>query len=369
MLAIIVMGLTILFVVIGTLWPNSTAIYWSGGETLLRSANTPEAAVDNLANQIRDNRWGNAYQSLYNKAEFTQTDFREDLRGYYRGLRTFATVTGVQIRPLHETANSAKMQMNLHWSTVLGGFTGSRVVQVVKVGNQWKVVWPLVKKPQVPPQVISSNYLRWDIINRGPGDDWGAQNVQSPNISIVDMHPVQRAEGVVVMGEILNQDIVPAYVSVSATLVGKNGKPFATEDAFDMISHFLLPKQVTPFLINFKNAQLSSVTSIRMKPVSALVSASAGPVVAIENLLLNPFPEDSLSGQLVNQGGRVVNIAHVLGTFYDKNGQLVWVAGRYVDRALPPGVPVSFKIEVPQDLVPKVSSERAIVAPYRMGTS
>lgn len=367
-LAVVVMALTVLFIVIGTLWPNSTAIYWSGGKTMLRSPTTPQAAVENLGYEIRDNRWGKAYSSLYNKAEFSQADFREDLRGYYAGLRTFASVTGVQVRPLHSTADTAEMQLKLQWSTVVGPFTGTRIVKVVKVGNQWKAIWPLVKKPEVPPQVIPLTYLRWDVINRGPGDDWGAQNVQSPDIHIVDMHPLQRAEGVVVMGEILNTDVVPAYVSVSATLVGKNGKPLANEDAFDMISHFLLPKQVTPFLINFPGAQLSDVASIQMKPVSALVSASAGPVVAIENLRLNPAPEDSLSGQLMNQGGQVVNIAHVLGTFYDKGGQLVWVAGSYVDRALPPRTPVSFKIEIPQDLVKKISSDRAIVASYRMGT-
>ncbi len=44
----------------------------------------------------------------------------------------------------------------------------------------------------------------------------------------------------------------------------------------------------------------------------------------------------SFSGQLVNQSGEIVNIAHVLGTFYDQSGQLVWVADQYIDRALLP---------------------------------
>ncbi len=103
----------------------------------------------------------------------------------------------------------------------------------------------------MPPQVIPVNYLRWDVIYRGAQDDWGAQDVESPHVRIVDMHPLERGDGVLIMGELLNEDVVPAYVSVKATLLSKSGAPIATEDAFDKISHLLLPKQVTPFLISF----------------------------------------------------------------------------------------------------------------------
>jgi hypothetical protein len=219
----------------------------------------------------------------------------------------------------------------------------------------------------VPPQVIAVNYLRWDVIYPGPGDGWGVQDVEAPHIRIVDMHPVQRAEGVVILGELINEDVVPAYVSVRATLLSKKGERIASEDSFDKISHTLLPKQVTPFLINFPNATLSRVASIRMDPLSTLVSASADPVIEIQNQQLNPAPDASLSAQLVNQSGQVVNIAHVLGTFYDKNGQVVWVADQYIDRALLPRIPVSFNIHIPEDLARKISSERTIAATYSVG--
>jgi hypothetical protein len=125
----------------------------------------------------------------------------------------------------------------------------------------------------VPPQVIPVNYLRWDVIYRGAGDDWGAQDVEVPHVRIVDMHPVERAEGVVILGELLNEDVVPASVSVSATLLSKKDQSsIATEGSFDKMSHLLLPKQVTPFLINFPNVSLSDVGSIRMTPLSNLIS-------------------------------------------------------------------------------------------------
>jgi hypothetical protein len=243
----------------------------------------------------------------------------------------------------------------------------SRDIHVTKNGDQWQVTWPVAKQPVVPPQVIPVNYLRWDVIYPGAGDDWGTQDVEAPHVRIVDMHPVQRAEGVVIMGELLNEDVVPAYVSVSATLLGKNQSPIATESSFDKISHLLLPKQVTPFLIRFPDRSLAGVSGIRMTPFSTLISASADPVIEIDNEHLNPAPDASLTGQLINQSGQIANVAHVIGTFYDKSGQVVWVADRYVDTALLPQTPVPFSIHIPEDLARTISSQRTTVATYSEG--
>jgi hypothetical protein len=368
LLAVSIAAATVLLVATGTLWPISSAVYYAGGENLLRPSSTPEAAVENLGSQIRLLAWENAYSSLANKAEFTEPEFVHDLTGYSLSLRTYATLDSFEVQPLHESANDAEVAMKMHWSTVLGTFEDTRDVRVVRSGDRWAVDWPLVKEQHVPPQVIDVNYLRWDVIYRGPGDEWGAQDVEGPHVRIVDMHPVNRADGVVVLGEIINEDVVPAFVSVRATLLAKNGATIANEDSFDMISHMLLPRQVTPFLISFPNVDLSRVGSIHMDPRSVLVSASADPVIEVQNQKYNPAPGASLTGQLSNQSGQIVNVAHVLSTFYDKNGQLVWVAGQYIDRALLPQAPADFHIPVPEDLARKISSERTVVATYSAGS-
>jgi hypothetical protein len=366
-LAVLVAAITVALMVAGTLWPNPSALAFAGGDNVQHTPSTPEAAAGNLAQSIGHLDWGRAYSNLSNKAEFTEQQFAHDLTGYYPSLRTYATLQNYELRPLRATANEAEFQLRLHWSTVVGTFSDTRGLRVVKAGDRWEPVWPLVKEARVPPQVIAVNYLRWDVIYRGAGDDWGTQDVEAPHVRIVDMHPVERSDGVVILGELLNEDVVPAYVSVKATLLRKNGSAIATEESFDKISHLLLPKQVTPFLIKFPDASLSDVASVRMDPVSTLVSASADPVIEIEDQKLNPAPDASLSGQLVNQSGQVVNIAHVLATFYGKGGQPVWVADQYIDRALLPQTPVPFNIHIPQDLARQITSERAVTASYSSG--
>ena len=366
LLTIVLFIATVLLVIAGTKWPVPAAAAYAG-EHVERVASTPEAAVRDLCDAIRSHSWDKAHESLSNKAEFSPQDLERDLVGGYPGLLTYATLDSYELQPLHAGASDAEIRLTLKWATVVGLERTTRDVRVVRNGDRWQVDWPIEKRPTLPPQVIPVNYLRWDVIYRGPGDDWGAQDVDAPNVRIVDMHPVQRAEGTVILGELLNDDVVPAYVSVKATLLGKDKSEIATEGSFDKISHVLLPKQVTPFLIQFPGVTLSDVGSVRMTPFSSLIAASADPVIEIQNEHLNPAPDASLTGQLVNQSGQNVNIAHVLGTFYDRSGRVVWVADQYVDHALLPQTPSPFNVHIPEDLAREIASDRTVVASYSFG--
>ena len=107
----------------------------------------------------------------------------------------------------------------------------------------------------------------------GPEDDWGAQDVESPHVRIIDVHPMKHSGGVV----ILNEYVVPAFVTAKVSLLRQDGSAIAIEDAFDKISHVLLHKQVSPFRIDFRGVSMSQVDSVRMRPSASLIAASARP--------------------------------------------------------------------------------------------
>jgi hypothetical protein len=239
---------------------------------------------------------------------------------------------------------------------------------VIREGNEWKVVWPVVTQAKVPPQVIPVNYLRWDVIYRGALDDWGAQDVAPPKVRITSMNAVERNGGTIIMGEIVNEDTVPGFIAVNATLVGKNNEVLGEETAFDKISHTLLPKEVSPFRIDFPDVRLSQVKNVRMSPNSMLVPASADPVIGAvhQQMATDSSGRRVLKGELINQSGQTVNIPHVLGTFYDNSGKVIWVSDGYVDRALQPQTPVPFALTVSDDVAPKVQTYRVTVNEYML---
>jgi hypothetical protein len=363
-LALIITAATLVLIAVGTLWPGQTALASNARLPIMRSSSSPEGAVESLMNQIGRHDWRAAYLALGNRSEFSQGDFTRDLNGNFASLRTDALLQSFDAKPLHVSADEAQIRGVLNWSTVVGTFQDVRNLKVVRSADGWQVLWPLVKEAKVPPQVIPVNYLRWDVIYRGAEDDWGARDVESPHVRIVDMHPVERAGGVFILGELLNEDTVPAFVTVKATLLDRNNAALASEDSFEKISHILLPKQVTPFRIDFKNVAMSKVASVHIEPSSSLISASADPVIEVEDQKINPVPEPSLSGSLLNQSGQVVNIAHMLGTFYDRSGQLVWVSDAYSNRALVPQTPVPFSISIPTDMAAQISTARIVTSTY-----
>jgi hypothetical protein len=339
--------------------------YGSVGHGEVRT-DTPQGVILALFNHAKARDWQGAYRYVANASNVSESDFQGDLAGRDGSLRTYSSLEKVDTSILHQTSDQALVRAALTYSSAVGPLQDSRDLKVVREGSEWKVVWPVSKEEKAPPQVIAVNYLRWDVITRGANDDWGAQNVDAPRVRITSMNAVARNGGTVLLGEIVNEDTVPGFVTVNATLIGKDGSTLGEETSFDKMSHTLLPKEVSPFRIDFPGVQLANVKSVRMQPNALLVSASADPVIGImhQQLQTDSLGEKVLTGELVNQSGELVNIPHVLTTYYDNSGKVIWVSDTYVDHALLPTVPQWFQVNVPADIAPHVQNYRLAVNQY-----
>ena len=263
------------------------------------------------------------------------------------------------------------MRVRFHWSTPVGPMEDVRDFRLVHRADKWKVVWDELPVPNVPSQVIPVNYLRWDLVTGGAGEQWGSGNVDAPHVRIVSMNAVDSAQGAVVMGEVVNEDTIPAFVNVQATLVDASGNAIDDESSFDKILHVLLPKQVSPYRIDFPNVSLSKVKNVHMDVKATLVPASSDPVIGVMNQKLDTDAQGRsvLHGELLNQSGETVNIPHVIASFYDNNGKVVWVSDGYVQRALPPQESAPFAVEIPKSVAGKVQNFHVVVNQYSLHQS
>ena len=352
LLTLIFVVLTVGLIVVGSVHGSSSA-----------PASTPEGAVQSMFANAKSHDWKGAYSYVAPSSNVNQEGFVRDLAGRNGSLRTYSQLDSVNTRVLHESENEALVRTELKYATAVGAWYDSRDLKVVKDEGAWKVEWPAEKEVNVPPQVIPVNYLRWDIVWRGAGDDWGAQNAQNPNCRILSMHAVERDGGLIIMGEVENEDTVPAFISVGAVLTDKNGKDVAEESSFDKISHVLLPKEVSPYRIDFPGIKKTDVKSVRMLPNWMLVPASADPVIGVlhQRIEKDQTGRTVLRGELLNESGQTVNIPHVLATFYDSAGQVIWVSDAYSDHALLPQTPQPFSVALRDDLAANVHTYRVTV--------
>jgi hypothetical protein len=335
------------------------------------NAGSPEQAINNLLMNVQRRHWDLAFQGVSKSSGIDEASFIQDWKGSDGSLRSFSSLEKFEPRPLHITNDNAEFRVHLQWSTPVGPIADVRDVHLVHEGDTWKAVWPKFQMPNVPAQVVPVNYLRWDLVTGGSEDHWGSRNIDAPNVRIISMNAIETAEGAVIMGEVVNEDTIPAFVTVNATLVDAAGNPIDEESSFDKIDHVLLPKQVTPYRVDFPNISLKNVKNVRMDEKASLVPASADPVIGVLNQKLDSDAQGKavLSGDLFNQSGEIVNIPHVIASFYDANGKIVWVADGYVDRALLPQSSEPFAIEIPKSMIGKIHNFHVVVNHYSLERS
>src|SRR5882672_3993349 len=338
---------------------------------LTPKASTPEQALTNLLVDLQRRNWDRAFSALAKGSGGDEQAFVQDWLGSHGSLRSLSNLEGFESRPLHATNDEAQLRARLHWTTPVGPIEDVRDFRVIRDGEIWKVVWPRAQNVNAPAQVIPVTYLRWDLLTGGASDEWGSKNIDAPHVRITSMNAVDSAEGLIVMGEAVNEDTVPAFVNVNATVLDGSGNPIDDETSFDKIAHILLPKQVTPYRIDFPKLSLKDVKNVRMDVKAGLVPASADPVVGVMNQRVESDAQGKsvLHGDLLNESGQTVNIPHVIASFYDNNGKVVWVADGYVDKALLPQSSEPFAVEIPRSLASKVQSFHVVVNHYSLGRS
>ena len=343
----------------------------AGSAVYTRKGSTPEQALRNLLADVQRRNWDRAIAEVAKGSITDKQAFIQDWTGSNGSLRSFSALEGFDSRPLHITNDEAQMRVRLHWTTPVGPIEDVRDFHLVREGDVWKTVLPKVEIPNVPARVIPVTFLRWDLVTGGASDEWGAKNVDAPHVRIISMNAVDSAEGAVVMGEVVNEDTVPAFVNVNATLVDGAGSAIDDETSFDKIDHVLLPKQVSPYRIDFPNFNLKNVKNVRMDVKASLVPASADPVIGVMNQKIESDSQGKsvLHGDLFNQSGQTVNISHVIVSFYDNNAKVVWVADGYEDHALLPQSSAPFAVEIPKSIAPKVQSFHVVVDQYSLNRS
>ena len=371
---IIVVTVVLMFVGLSSRGSSGTVGIASGGALpgFAANASTPEQALNNFLVDVQRRNWDRAFAGIERTSDtLNEQEFIQEWTGTNGGLRSFSSLEHFESRPLHATSSDADMRTRFQWTTPVGPVEDVRDFHLTHRNDSWKVVWDEKPVPNVPAQVVPVNYLRWDLVTGSAGEEWGSHNVDSPHVRIVSMNAVDSAEGAIVMGEVVNEDTIPAFVNVNATLVDASGSAIDDESSFDKILHVLLPKQVTPYRIDFPKVSLSKVKNVRMDVKATLVPASSDPVIGVMN---QQFQSDAqghptLQGELFNESGQVVNIPHVIASFYDNNGKVVWVSDGYVEKALMPQSTETFAVEIPKSLAGKVQNFHVVVNQYSLQKS
>jgi len=367
-LALAMLVFTALFVLAGVaLGGRLKVAFMSSGDIPGNSAPavTPTAAVQHLFENVQRRNLDFAYKYVANQEDLAADTFNRELAGADGNLKSLAALNDFQIHLLNKQDDKARVRADLQWSTPVGAFFENREFDVIQAkDNSWKVVWPVDRQPKLAPQVVPVTYQRWDLVGGDKPSDY------SPKVRILSQNAVQDADNFYIVGEVVNEDTVPAQISVNATLIGQNGQQMARENSFDNIVHTLMPNEKTPFRIDFPSTERSRVKNIKMDVTSHVLRTSGAPVISATNVRIESVDgaggegKKLLRGEIVNPTGAVANIPQVLAAYYDASGKVIWVSNTYLDHALLPQIPLAFSMQVPAAVASNVQTYKVVVNSY-----
>jgi hypothetical protein len=370
-LALVIGVATILFVVLGfALGEKLKVSYMASGSDIrfTAAAGTPAAAIENLFSNIQRRQFDTAYTFLANRSAVNKRDFIDELNGSDGSLRTYSVIQDFDVHQLSRDGDNAKVRTNLRWSTAVGAFYESRDFDVLRTRDGWKVQWQSAEISDVPPQVMPVSYPRWDVFQPGATRVNVNEKLPSPKVRVTSQSTFQDADNLAIIGEVANEDTVPAFIAITADATDKSGKSLGTESTFESVRPVLLPGEKSPFRINYAGVSRDRVGKVSLRVASTLVSAAADPMIDVSNVAVRDGDTNTkvLTGQLLSKSGQVVNIPHILAAAYDDAGKVVWVQDTYLNRALVPQVPLAFAMKMPPETAQLAKDFRFAVNSYRI---
>ena len=222
----------------------------------------------------------------------------------------------------------------------------------------------------MPPQVIAVNYLRWDVIYRGPEDDWGAQDVEDPTSASLTCTP-WNAVTEWYLGELAQRRCGTRLCVGQSDVTGKERLGHRDRRQLRQdLAPALCRSKSRHSSFRFTTLRYPRSSSVRMDP-----SSSPGRSLGGSDHRDSGSEIESCAGRRVHREIWSIKAARwsMSHMFSARSMTRVanWCGWRigYVDRALLPQTPVSLTIAIPPDIARQVSTVRAVTSTYSSAVS
>ena len=280
-------------------------------------------------------------------------------------LASYAKLDGIDINyKKGDQKDELIAEVKADWITALMTYDTEHTLRLKKKGTYWYLLPEGVEKRIPSDQFIQRPELSF--FNQGRRkavvDLTEREDVlDRPQVDIISSSLVSMDSSFHVVGEIQNIDNDPSYITVSATLYDENNNELVSYNAKDIVVHNLLPKERTPFRIDFESTQWVNEQGQTFNPSEfnpmTFESTPTKFVVNVKSIVTDvrqyksmgiqntEFGDQQVTGEMINYGTREINIPHLLLGYY-KNNQVYWVDDTYLERGIRPQRKKPFEIKI-----------------------
>ncbi len=315
--------------------------------------NDPVSIVEAYYNNLDFRRYSDAYLSLDPLTRPSYDQYILQLSVVNGLVASYGKLDSTYVHVLKETADHVTLHVDTYWMTSLENYHTATAMDMVKRAGQWYIL-PQSSDISVPPdQFFRRGGVVWRQQGRSrvtTGTTAFADILDRPILQVISARLVKEQNRYNVVGELINTDVNPADVTVTAVLYDAQGNALSTYNAQTVMLHKLFPKEVTPFRVDFEGVAGTGLsdekgplefkpgdyTPIDIKAPIASFNVYAKAVVTQYDLLhdvafrdvkasMAPDGRTHLTGDLYNSGTVEATVPHILVTYYNAGNEVVWV--------------------------------------------
>lgn len=284
-------------------------------------------------------------------------------------LSSYAKLEAIRLHAVAMEGNTATAKISTHWITPLEETDRVTVHKLIKKDGRWYIV-PEPRDPDLPPdqlviqpEVTFFNHGRRRITTQ---QTYHEDVLRRPETRITGERCVEWDGTYWVIGWVHNVDAFPADVAVTAALRTSSGEPLARYNAGQTLKHNLLPGEASPFRVAFEetawlgqdtqkpatfNPGESHSVTFASPPDAFLVRSEANLSTSdLYNQLELEIGQPE-AGQIPlmvhNYGIQEATIVQFLISYFDQEGQLLWVDQQYLDRSVRVQRRQSYQLRLP----------------------
>ncbi len=343
--------------------------------SLTQQKNNPVTLVQNYYDDLDFRRYGNAYARLDPLTRPSIDQYLLQLSVVNGLVASYGKLDSVYVHIVKSTGDHIQMRVNALWITALELYPTTDYLSMVKRQGTWYII-PSSADITVPPDkflrnpVVAFHSQGRSVVTTGTtafGDV-----LDRPVLQILSSRLVKTGGTYSVVGELINTDVYPADVTVTAILYDKYHNMLSTYNAQEGMIHALLPKETTPFRIDFEGVAGTGLidaatlmgefkpglkTPLNLKAPIASFEVYAKAVVTnydldrgvgANNVSVTSEADGKLHlvGMLYNTSTVEATVPHLLVTYYNAQHQVMWVDNYYIEQASEPEKSESFDVVI-----------------------
>ena len=304
----------------------------------------PEKLLKEYFHHIDFKNYDKAYDLLEAESRISMDQFMLELSLEDGLLASYAKLDSINITEIKSISDYiSEAHITASWFTAVQKYQTQHNFILEKIKDKWYIRKETFEMDVTTDQLISISDI--DFLNQGKrqaisGSTLKEDVLDRPDIYIKQANLIVRDTLPYIVGELINVDVVPAFVNVKAILFNERDEEILNMNSSEVIKHNLLPKESTIFKIDFSEnifegsieCIVDSISSFAIFVNTSVTDEKLYKYYGLKNIHKK---ENSLQGSIVNYGNKEITIPQIL-IGQCNNDNITWVDHTYIDRGIRP---------------------------------